>query len=232
MYAEISAALTSIKQHPVELAMAARPRAGDNGPGPTRRGAPAVPEPSERTRMSDDDLDFRQPITLRDGRAALIRVMRPDDKDRLQTAFAKLDPQSIYTRFFSFRKELPERAFERIAVIDFVNLAGLVVTIGAGADETVIGGASYVSRTADDGAKVAEVAFTIEEDFQGQGLASKLLAALGALARRHGIVRFEAEVLPGNAPMLAVFQRCGLPQRRRREGGVVHLDFDLVPPAG
>jgi len=182
--------------------------------------------------MSHVDLDFRQPITLRDGRAALIRVMRPDDKERIQTAFAKLDPQSVYTRFFSFRKEFPERAFERIAQIDFVNLAGLVVTIGAGADETVIGGASYVGRTADDGAKVAEVAFTIEEDFQGQGLASKLLAALVALARRHGIVRFEAEVLSVNAPMLAVFQRSGLPQRRRRESGVVHIDLDLATLPG
>jgi RimJ/RimL family protein N-acetyltransferase len=182
--------------------------------------------------MSDDDLDYHQPITLRDGRAALIRVMRPDDKDRLQAAFAKLDPQSVYTRFFSFRKELPERAFERIAAIDFVDLAGLVVTIGSDADETIIGGASYAGRTEANGAKVAEVAFTIEEDFQGQGLASRLLAALVTLARRHGLVRFEAEVLAGNAPMLAVFQRSGLPLRQRRQSGVIHLDLDLAPPPG
>ncbi len=182
--------------------------------------------------MRDEDLDFHQAITLRDGRPAVIRVMRPDDKPRLQSAFAKLDPQSIYTRFFSFRKSIPERAFERIAEIDFVHLAGLVVTIGSGADETIIGGASYVGRDDADGAKVAEVAFTIEEDFQGQGLASRLLAALVTLARRHGLVRFEAEVLSGNAPMLAVFQRSGLPLRQRRESGVIHLDLDLAPPPG
>ncbi|WP_213958211.1 GNAT family protein [Variovorax sp. dw_954] len=182
--------------------------------------------------MSDKDLDFHQPITLRDGRPALIRVMHPGDKERLQTAFAKLDPQSIYTRFFAMRSELPERAFERIAAIDFVNLAGLVVTIGSDADETVIGSASYVGHTDSDGAKVAEVAFTIEEDFQGQGLASQLLAALVTLARRHGLMRLEAEVLGSNAPMLAVFQRSGLPLRRRRDGGVIHLDLDLAAPAG
>ena len=92
--------------------------------------------------MRDEDLDFHQAITLRDGRPAVIRVMRPDDKPRLQSAFAKLDPQSVYTRFFSFRKSIPERAFERIAEIDFVALAGLVVTVASGADETVIGGAA------------------------------------------------------------------------------------------
>ncbi len=182
--------------------------------------------------MRDPDVDFRESVTLRDGRAALIRLMRPDDKQRLKDAFAKLDPASIYTRFFSYRKEIPERAFERIAEIDFVNLAGLVATMGEGADEIVIGGASYVGRTADDGAKIAEVAFTVEEDFQGQGLATKLFEVLLALARRHGIVRFEAEVLAGNSPMLAVFKRCGLPMTRTSEGGVVHLELDLAPPAG
>jgi hypothetical protein len=95
------------------------------------------PEPLERSGMHDDDLDFRQAITLRDGRPAVIRVMRMDDKPRLQSAFAKLDPQSVYTRFFSFRKSIPERAFERIGEIDFVQLAGLVVTLGSGADETI-----------------------------------------------------------------------------------------------
>ena len=182
--------------------------------------------------MHDDDLDFRQAITLRDGRPALLRVMRPDDKQRLQNAFAQLDPQSVYTRFFSMRKSIPERAFERIAEIDFVHLAGLVVTLGAAEDEIIIGGASYVGRSEADGARVAEVAFTIEEDFQRQGLASQLLAALVTLARRHGLVRFEAEVLAGNTPMLAVFQRSGLPLRRRREGGVIHLDLELGPLPG
>src|SRR5574340_299614 len=167
---------------------------------------------------ADDDLGFRQPFALRDGRAALIRVMRPDDKPRLQRAFAQLDPQTVYTRFFGYRKEIPERAFERIDEIDFVRLAGLVATIASADDETVIGAASYIGRTAADGAQVAEVAFTVEEDFQGQGVATRLLAALVTLARRHGLARFEAEVLAGNAPMLAVFTRCGLPTRRRIEG--------------
>jgi RimJ/RimL family protein N-acetyltransferase len=180
--------------------------------------------------MSDNDLGCHQSITLRNGQAAQIRVMRLDDKERLKNAFAKLDRQSVYTRFFSFRKELPERAFERIAEIDFVKLAGLVVTIDSGSDETVIGGASYVGRTDADGEKVAEVAFTIEEDFQGQGLASQLLAALVTLARRHGLARLEAEVLGSNTPMLVVFEHSGLPLRRHNDGGVVHLEMDLALP--
>jgi RimJ/RimL family protein N-acetyltransferase len=54
------------------------------------------------------------------------------------------------------------------------------------------------------------------------------MAMLTQIARRHGITRFEADVLAGNAPMLKVFERSGLPARRRSEGGVVHLVMDLT----
>jgi len=179
----------------------------------------------------DPDAAFSQATTLRDGTPVTIRVMRPDDRDRIVAAFNKLEPGTIYTRFFSYRKEIPDSTFERIAAIDFVHLAGLVATIGEGADETVIGSATYVAiPTPGGGTAAAEVAFVIEEDYQGQGLATKMLAALTGLARRHGIVRFEAEVLAGNSPMLGVFQRCGLPMRRRSEHGVVHVEMDLAAP--
>ena len=174
-----------------------------------------------------DDFHFERETTLRDGRAVTIRMMRPDDKDRLIAAFAKLDRQSIYTRFFTYRKELPQGPLNRIDRIDLVRLAALVVTLGDGDDAIIIGSASYVADTAADGTRQAEVAFTIEEDFQGQGLAGRLLDALAGIARRHGITRFKAEVLAGNAPMLAVFQRCRLPLHTRRSGEVVQLTMDL-----
>jgi RimJ/RimL family protein N-acetyltransferase len=178
---------------------------------------------------ADDDHRFSRSVTLRDGTAVTIRVMRPDDRERLIAAFSQLDSGTVYTRFFSPRKEIPARALDRIAQIDFERLAGLVATLNIDGQETVIGSATYVGDTAADGAKIAEVAFTIEEDYQGQGLARQLLAALATLALRHGITRFVAEVLSSNAAMLAVFQRCGLPMRRRTESGVVHVTLELAP---
>ena len=175
----------------------------------------------------DGDFRFEQAARLRDGRAATIRLMRPDDKQRLVEAFAKLDRQSIYTRFFGYRKELPAGPLNRIDRIDLVRLAALVVTLGEGDAQIVIGSASYVADIAADGVREAEVAFTIEEDFQRQGLAGRLLAALADIARRHGITRFKAEVLAGNAAMLGVFQRCGAPMQSRRSGETVQLTLDL-----
>jgi hypothetical protein len=56
-----------------------------------------------------------------------------------------------------------------------------------------------------------------------------MFGTLAAIARRHGIRRFVADVLASNAPMLAVFARAGLPIRRRREGEVLHVEMDLKP---
>ena len=185
--------------------------------------------------MSDDSADdrrFIQRATLRDGTPVTIRAMHADDRDRIIDAFHKLDPESVYTRFFSPVKEIPAQSLKLISGVDFEKVGALVVTLGSGDDETVIGGASYVVAGEATGGKAAEVAFTIEEDYQGQGLASKLLALLTQIARQHGITRFEADVLSGNAPMLSVFERSGLPMRRHSEGGVVHLTMDLTAAAG
>ena len=92
--------------------------------------------------------------------------------------------------------------------------------VGQGADETVIGGASYTALPTANDTRAAEVAFTIEEDYQGQGLAGQLFAMLADIGRQHGIQRFEAEVLAGNAPMLKVFERSGLPLTKARDAGV------------
>ena len=167
-------------------------------------------------------------IVLRDGTRVQVRVARPDDRDRIVAAFNELEPDSVYTRFFSMRKELTAAELDRLTSTDFTHFAGLLAVVNQGADETVIGGASYTALPTTNDTLAAEVAFTIEEDYQGQGLAGQLFAMLADIARQHGIQRFEAEVLAGNAPMLKVFERSGLPLAKTRDAGVTHIVMDLA----
>ena len=48
---------------------------------------------------------------LRDGTAVGVRAIRPDDKERLRIAFARLSPRSVYQRFFHPVTELTTRIF-------------------------------------------------------------------------------------------------------------------------
>lgn len=170
---------------------------------------------------------YRRQTVLRDGTPVLIRPGVPDDRDRIVAAFNELEPDSVYTRFFSARKALTAAELDRMTATDFVNFVGLLAIVGSGSEQTVIGGATYVALPPAGDTRAAEVAFTIEEDYQGQGLAGQLMALLTDIAREHGFDRFEADVLAGNAPMLKVFERSGLPLTKTREGGVTHIVMDL-----
>jgi GNAT superfamily N-acetyltransferase len=157
---------------------------------------------------------------LRNGQTVTLRAIRPDDKERVLKAFHALEAQSVYTRFFSMKRELGAEDLRRLTEVDQVRDVALVAT--AGEEETFIGGGRYVS----DGAG-AEVAFTVAEDYKKLGIATRLLRHLAGIARGNGIARFEAYVLPENAAMLGVFERSGLPMTTRREDGQVRVTLRL-----
>jgi GNAT superfamily N-acetyltransferase len=171
--------------------------------------------------------DFAVSETLRNGLAVEVRALRADDREKIAKAVRGLDRESIYTRLFSYRKELTEAGLDRIMHFDPDSEVALVVTIGSGTDEVVIGSGRYIVGPGEQGARSAEVAFMVEEDYHGLGIAGRLLRHLAGIARERGIGSFEAAVLPENKAMLAVFARSGLPVRRRNEGGEVHVTLAL-----
>jgi RimJ/RimL family protein N-acetyltransferase len=183
-----------------------------------------------------DARNFSVRDALRSGTPITIRAIRPDDRERLIEAFRGLERESIYTRFFGYRRELHGDELARLDLMDFVHEVMLVATVMEAGRERVIGSCRYVGLGASEpqstaAQSTAEVAFTVEEDFQGQGLASKLLRNLAAIARGNGYARLEADVLAENKGMRAVFERSGFPMQTRYEEGCVHVTMDLVASA-
>ena len=151
-----------------------------------------------------------------------IRAVRPDDRERIVNAFRALDPESIRQRFFVHKKALSGEELRRLTESDGVRDVVLVATATSVDQEIIVG----LGRYARDGAS-AEIAFTVEEDYQGRGIASELLRQLIEIACRSGVLRFEAYVLPDNAPMLKVFQRSGLPMKETQADDIVHMTLFL-----
>jgi len=152
-----------------------------------------------------------------------LRAVRPDDRERIVKAFQALEGRSVYLRFFAYKKELSEEELRRVTQCDGVTEAVLVATVGSGDRETVVGLGSYVRN-----GSAADIAFAVEEDFQGRGIASRLLQRLADIARTNGIVRFEADVLAENTSMLAVLRNSGLRMRTSYAEGVVHATLSLT----
>jgi len=170
---------------------------------------------------------FSASATLRNGLAVTFRALRPDDRDRVAAFVRGLDRESIYLRLFSYRTELTEAVLDRIMRFDPETEVVLLVTAGTGAEEKVIGSGRYVVGGGKDGARTAEVAFMVEEDYHGLGIAGRVLGHLAEIARAQGLGAFDAEVLAENKAMLTVFARSGLPMRTRREGSIVHVSLAL-----
>jgi RimJ/RimL family protein N-acetyltransferase len=169
-------------------------------------------------------------VTLKNGVNASIRAIRPDDRERLARAFRNLDRESVYTRFFRYVTELTDEELKRATEVDPEREVALVVTIGSGADEIIIAGGRYIASSSKGSERSAEIAFTVEEAYQGLGIAGLILRHLADIARQRRISSFEADVLSENRSMLRVFARSGLPMRQRRDGGVIHLELSLAEP--
>jgi acyl-CoA synthetase (NDP forming)/GNAT superfamily N-acetyltransferase len=169
------------------------------------------PSPDER---------WSSTVVLANGETALIRPIRPDDAPALAAFHDRQSAESNYRRFFSPKPHLTQADLEHFTVVDMVDRVALVVEHYG----EFIAWASYERWPGRDD---ADAAFQVDDTHQGKGIATLLLEHLAAIARSNGIVRFTAEVLADNRPMLSVFSRAGWPVERRFESGVVDLDFPL-----
>ncbi len=175
-----------------------------------------------------DARDYRVRETLRSGLPVTIRAIRPDDKDALREAFRGLEARTIYLRFFSHKKDLTDEELRRATEIDFRREVGLVACVEERGEERIAGAGRYFADDAEGPPETAEVAFVVEEDFQGQGLAGRLLRHLAAIARSRGIRAFEAIMLPENRAMLRVFERSGYSVSVAAGDGEVHATLVLT----
>jgi len=176
-----------------------------------------------------DVKNFKQRDKLKDGTAITIRAVHPEDKQMMRDAFHGLERESRYTRYFGFKDHVTDEELIKATEVDFEKEVALVITTIVASKEIIIGGGRYILLTAaSDTPPAAEVAFTIEEDYQGQGLASRLFGHLAGIARSRGVSAFEAEVLPQNKAMLAVFKRQGLPMTQKNIDGLVHVTLALA----
>ena len=159
-------------------------------------------------------------VVLGDGDTVHVRPIRPEDAPALAAFQRRQSPDSNYRRFFSPKPELSDAELHYFTNVDMAGRAALVVE----RHDELIAWASYERWAGRDD---ADAAFQVDDWHHGKGIATLLLEHLAAIARSNKIVRFTAEVLADNRPMLAVFSRAGWPVQRRFESGVVDLDFSL-----
>ena len=175
-----------------------------------------------------DAKNYFEQETLKNGLQVAVRAIRPDDKERLISAFKELEESTVYLRFFGPKQELSPQELKQATDVDFTSTVALVTCIQDGENEKIIGGGRYIAFGDAEPPDRAEVAFTVEEDYQGLGIGSMTLRHLAKIARERGIAQFHAEVLQENKGMLAVFKRSGFPVEVKNSEGLVHVTLSLA----
>lgn len=160
---------------------------------------------------------------LRDGREVEIRALRPDDKDGMLAAIERTGMQSLQRRFFVIKRYFSEKEIAFFMNIDFTGHVALVVLAEDGGRRAIVAGGRYI--VSEPG--TAEVAFIVIDDYQGQGIATRLMHHLAVIARAAGLKELIADVLPENAAMRKVFSKFGFKSRRGTDPQVVHLVLTL-----
>ncbi|MGH3678319.1 MAG: GNAT family N-acetyltransferase [Mycobacterium sp.] len=161
------------------------------------------------------------PVRMRDGTELFLRPVLPGDNERTVHGPVQFSGDTLYRRFQTTRtpsKSLMAYLFE----VDYENHYVWVMTDKK--DGPVVADARFVRDERDP--SLAEVAFTVGDDYQGRGVGSFLMGALAIAARGDGIRRFTARVLSDNLPMRKILDRFGA-HWEREDVGVVTTVIDV-----
>ena|SRR5438093_10435861 len=86
--------------------------------------------------------DPERGVILRNGASVRVRAIRPDDERRLLALCGRLSPRTLYQRFFSFRRLLPEEA-RAFANVDYDRRMAVVAEVDDGPEPELVGVARY-----------------------------------------------------------------------------------------
>jgi len=164
--------------------------------------------------------DPEQGVTLRNGASVRVRAIRPDDEPRLMALCRRLSPRTVYQRFFSVRRLLPEEP-HAFANVDYRQRMAVVAEVGDGPEPELVGVARY--GPSDEG--TADIGLVVADAWQGLGLGSLLLEEILRAGEQRGIHQFSADVLTDNRRALRLLARHAAITRRTVASGVTSVVF-------
>ena len=173
---------------------------------------------------------YAQTWPLPGGDNYVVRPVRPDDAQMLQSLVQGLTAESRFMRFASHFHELPAPMLARFTLIDYDREMALIAVLReriADADgeiaehERIVGVSRYVTNPDQSS---CEFSLLVADDFKGRGIGSRLLESIMDVARDKGLSRIEGLVLVQNADMIRLMRHLGFGVQRFKEDP----DFVLV----
>ncbi len=142
--------------------------------------------------------------TFKGGVKIQFRAIKPSDEEDLRRLFYRFSDESVYYRYFSPIKTMPHKQMQKYVNLDCDRTLSIVGVAGDSFKERIIAEARYVKDLV---RPYADLAFAVDENYHGLGIASYLYKMLVQLARERGLKGLTADVLASNKPMMRVFEK-------------------------
>ena len=137
------------------------------------------------------------------GRTVAIRPSKPVDERRIQEHFYNMDTDDIISRFFHEKHSFVRDDLEDLLEVDYIKNLTIVAVVGEFGFGKVVAVGEYFLNPANN---MAEVAFSVDKEFQGKGLGKIVINKLAEAARENGIAGFFAYTSTGNKGMIRLFK--------------------------
>jgi len=138
-----------------------------------------------------------------DGEEVAIRPAKPVDERRIQEHFYNLDKDDVIARFFHEKSTFFRDEVEGISQIDYIKNLTILAVVGEFGFGTVVAIGEYLL---DPENNMAEVAFSVNKQWQRKGLGKMIIRKLAEAANENDISGFYAYTTPQNAGMIRLFK--------------------------
>ena len=149
-----------------------------------------------------------------------IRPIRLTDTDMEAEFVRRLSPETKHFRFLGGIKELTPDMLKTFCDVDFDQSAAFVAVTVENGKETEIGVVRYAPSTLDD---VREMAITVADEWQNQGVGTLLTQRLIDFAKSHGIKELYSMDLADNTHMRQLANDLGMSARRDPDASVLDI---------
>ena len=169
--------------------------------------------------------DLERYDTLRDGTEIFFRPVKPTDEPALSEMLYSLSEKSVQTRYFTHTMTFPHKDVQQLTNIDYRQDISIIGVVPSVSGEQIVAIAQYFL---DPKTQAAEVAFIVQDEWQQKGMGTFLLDYVTQIAKKRGVKRFYAKVLPANKPMLTIFYNSGYKVNTEFDGEVYNITYDLT----
>jgi len=148
--------------------------------------------------------EWERTVTVRDGRQAFVRPVRPEDEELFMAFVKRVTDEDLRLRFFAPVREFSHAFLARLIQIDYARAIAFVA-IDPRTGEMM----GVVRLHADANHETGEYAILLRSDLKGIGLGWQLMRLMIEWAKAEGLSTIEGQVLRENTIMLDICRGLG-----------------------